>query len=73
MLSGSFTKLWNTAVFSVGAGWVVLVYFIWDSTQLVTMADRQVFLVVMSVGFLVVYAGGFIIDGHHRKKKRSVS
>lgn len=74
MLPGSFTKLWNVAVFSVGLGWLVLVYLIWESGQLVTAADRLIYLVVITVGFLLIYAGGFLIESlHHRKKKTGAS
>lgn len=73
MSLGSFTKLWNIAVFSVGAGWLALVYIIWDSGQLATVTDRQIFLFVIMIGFLLIYFGGFLIDALHRKKKTHVS
>jgi len=73
MLLGSFTKLWNMAVFSVGLGWLVLVYVIWESGQLASAMDRQIYLVTIIAGFLVIYAGGFLIEALHLKKKnRSV-
>ncbi|AOS84618.1 hypothetical protein BIU88_11015 [Chlorobaculum limnaeum] len=70
MLSGSFAKLWNIAVFSVGLGWLILVYIIWESGQLVAAIDRQIYLVVILAGFLLIYAGGFLIEGLHLKKNK---
>ena len=73
MLLGSFAKLWNIAVFSVGAGWLVLVSIVWNSGQLATVTDSQVFFFVLMAGFLLIYSGGFLINARHRNKKTQVS
>lgn len=68
MLNGTFKGLWNKAVLLMGALWAVLVFMIWESNQLATAADRQIFLTVVICGFLVVYVSGFFIEVRNRKK-----
>ena len=68
MLNGTFKGLWNKAVLLMGALWAVLVFMIWESNQLATAADRQIFLTVVICGFLVVYVSGFLIEVRNRKK-----
>ena len=58
MLNGDFNGLWNRAVLIMGALWAVLVFMIWETNQLETAGDRQVFLTVVIGGFLVVYQIG---------------
>ncbi|MCW8795763.1 MAG: hypothetical protein OQK67_01710 [Chlorobium sp.] len=70
MLNGSFKSLWNRAVFSMGGLWAVLVYMIWESGQLTTVVDRQVFMTVIVCGFLVIYFSGFVIAKRNSKKKQ---
>ena len=69
MLNGSFSGLWNRALLIMGAVWAVLVFLIWESNQLETAVDRQVFLTVVVAGFLVVYFSGFVINARNRKKR----
>ena len=69
MLKGSFKGLWNKAIFFMGVLWFILVYMIWDSGQLVTATDRQIFMTVVLVGFLLVYVFGFLIESLHKKKQ----
>ncbi len=69
MLKGTFKGLWNKAIFFMGALWFILVYMIWDSGQLVTAADRWIFMTVVLAGFLLVYVSGFLIESLHRKKQ----
>lgn len=69
MLNGSFKGLWNKAVFFMGALWALLVFMIWESGQLVTSFDRQIFFAVVISGFLVVYVSGFFVEARNRKKK----
>ncbi len=68
MLNGSFKGLWNKAMFIMGGLWAVLIFLIWNSNQLPTTIDRQIFLVVIVCGYLLVYSFGFFIEARHRKK-----
>ncbi|PWW82466.1 hypothetical protein CR164_05610 [Prosthecochloris marina] len=68
MLNGSFKGLWNKAMFLMGGLWAVLVFLIWNSNQLPTTIDRQIFLVVIVCGYFLVYFSGFFIEARHRKK-----
>ena len=66
----SFKELWNRAFLFVGPCWYLLVWMIWSSGQLVTMAEKITFLAVVVPGFILVYCSGFFIEGWHEKKKR---
>lgn len=52
----------------MGGLWAVLVFLIWNSNQLPTTIDRQIFLVVIVCGYFLVYFSGFFIEARHRKK-----
>ncbi|MBC8524845.1 MAG: hypothetical protein ISR54_00555 [Chlorobium phaeobacteroides] len=69
MLVGSFKSLWNRAVFYVGLGWLVLIALIWNTDQLATSADRQIYIGVIAAGFLLVYVSGFIIEAMYKRKQ----
>ncbi len=69
MLKGSFKSLWNRAVLFVGGVWLVLVFLVWETNQLATALDRQIFLAVVVCGFLFTYLSGFVIEARHKKKQ----
>ncbi len=69
MLNGTFKGLWNKAVLFMGILWAALVFMIWESGQLVTSFDRQIFLAVVVIGFLIIYVSGFYVEARHRKKR----
>ncbi len=69
MLVGSFRSLWNKAVLYVGLGWLVLIVLIWNTDQLSTSADRQIYLTVIAGGYLLVYVFGFVIEAMYKKKQ----
>lgn len=69
MLKGSFKSLWNRAVLFVGGVWLVLVFLVWETNQLETAQDRQIFLAVVVCGFLCTYLLGFVIEARHKKKQ----
>ncbi|MDT9547728.1 MAG: hypothetical protein RI826_10400, partial [Chlorobium phaeovibrioides] len=68
-LVGSFRSLWNKAVLYVGLGWLVLIVLIWNTDQLSTSADRQIYLTVIAGGYLLVYVFGFVIEAMYKKKQ----
>ena len=55
----------------VGPAWFVLVWMIWSSGQMQTMADRITFLSIVIPGFLLIYSSGFFIEGWHEKKRKA--
>ncbi|MBV5303042.1 MAG: hypothetical protein JZU70_02400 [Chlorobium sp.] len=69
----SFKRLWNRAFLFVGPAWFLLVWMIWSSGQLITVADKITFIGIVIPGFLIVYSTGFFIEGWHEKKKRGRS
>jgi hypothetical protein len=69
----SFKRLWNRAFLFVGPAWFLLVWIIWSSGQLITVADKITFIGIVIPGFLIVYSTGFFIEGWHEKKKRGRS
>jgi len=69
----SFKRLWNRAFLFVGPAWFLLVWMIWSSGQLITVADKITFIGIVIPGFLIVYTTGFFIEGWHEKKKRGRS
>lgn len=69
MLNSDFNGLWNRAALLMGALWAVLVFMIWETNQLETAGDRQVFLTVVIGGFLLTYVSGFVIATRNKKKK----
>ncbi len=69
MLVGSFKSLWNKAVLYIGLGWLVLIALIWNTDQLATQVDRQIFVGVIAAGFLLVYVFGFIIEAMYKRKQ----
>jgi hypothetical protein len=71
-MKNSFKLLWNRAFLFVGPAWYLLVWMIWSSGQLVSIADRLTFLCMVIPGFLIVYSSGFFIEGWHEKKKRAL-
>ena len=71
MVKGSFKSLWSMAVLLVGIVWVLLVFFIWNSGQLETAADRRVFLAVVIGGGFFTYILGFIIEALYKRKQVS--
>jgi hypothetical protein len=69
----SFKQLWNRAFLFIGPGWYLLVWMIWSSGQLVTVADKMTFIGIVIPGFLIVYTSGFFIERWHHKKKTARS
>jgi hypothetical protein len=69
----SFKRLWNTTFLFVGPIWCILVWMIWSSGQLPSIADKISFLGVVIPGFLLIYSSGFFIEGWHVKKQKARS
>jgi len=47
----------------------VLIVLIWNTDQLSTSADRQIYLTVIAGGYLLVYVFGFVIEAMYKKKQ----